>query len=335
MDHQFFHLDEYQVKQLLKTQELIYVMEEAMVDFSQKKILQPVRTFIPIPQFNGFFGLMPSVSTGKKVSGVKILSMYPNNEENFQLPSISALVLLFSATNGTPLCSMAAEYITGIRTAVVSAVATKFLSRKDSQSLAIIGTGVQAKTHIESLRFVRNFTQIRVWGRNYHKVVKFVDEMSKKYSSEDDFSHGYKISFVPCQTIQETLIVEKNETTTTYVDVITTVTNATEPILFGKYLSERNPKKPIHINAVGAPRHDWREIDDEIMKNSLVFVDSIEGAQNEAGDVILSKCEIQKEIGEVIKETKDREKGEEETYWNNDEHQNTIYKSLGMAVQDV
>ncbi|XP_074866816.1 ketimine reductase mu-crystallin isoform X2 [Carettochelys insculpta] len=191
---------------------------------------------------------------------------------------------------------MDGSVITAKRTAAVSAIATKFLMPADAEVLCILGAGVQAYSHYELFTEQFSFKEVRIWNRTKENAVKF--------------ARSVKGPVRVCSSAQEAV---------TGADVILTVTVARTPILFGEWI-----KPGAHINAVGASRPDWRELDDEAMKNSVLYVDSREAAQNESGDVILSGAEIFAELGEVIKGTKPALP-----------EKTTVFKSLGMAIEDT
>jgi thiomorpholine-carboxylate dehydrogenase len=282
------YLDEDQIRQLLRMEELIPVMEKALIDYSAGRVVQPVRSGIPVDPPGGFFFLMPALSEGL---GVKIVTFYPPNAER-GLPTHMATIFLVDPDTGAPLAIMDGRLITEMRTSAVSAAATKLLASPDARVLAILGSGVQAHSHFEALQLVRHFEDIRVWSRTPAHAQSFAHEIGAQATSAEEAVRD--------------------------ADVVVTVTNAREPVLKGAWL-----KPGAHVNAVGSPRPDWRELDDDVMKNVL-FVDSREAALKEAGDVILSGAKIYAEIGEALAgEVSPRA---EET---------TIFKSLGMAVEDI
>jgi thiomorpholine-carboxylate dehydrogenase len=203
-----------------------------------------------------------------------------------------AVIALFDPRTGEPLALMDGRYITEMRTAAVSAVATDTLASRNAKVLAILGAGVQAQAHLEMLPRVRRFEEVRVWNHHPEKAQRFAEE------------HGIKAM--------------KLEEAVRGADVVVTATSAREPILKGEWL-----KPGVHVNAVGASRPDWRELDDAAMRN-VVIVDSYEGARKESGDVILSGATPFAELGEILNGTKRIEPGA-----------TTIFKSLGMAVEDV
>ncbi len=281
-------LDEEQVRQHLRMEELIPAMEKALRDFSAGKVIQPVRSGITVDPPGGFFFMMPAFAEGL---GVKIVTFYPSNAER-GIPTHMATIFLVDPETGTPLAVLDGRLITEMRTAAVSAVATKLLAPPDAQVLAILGSGVQARSHSEALPLVRNFEEVRVWSRTPAHAERFAEEIGAKAMS--------------------------SEAAVRDADVIVTATSSKTPVLKGSWL-----KPGCHVNAVGACRPDWRELDDEVMAN-VVFVDSREGAMKESGDIILSGAKIHAEIGEAL-----AGKVEPRT------HESTIFKSLGMAVEDI
>jgi ornithine cyclodeaminase/alanine dehydrogenase-like protein (mu-crystallin family) len=278
------YFEEEKVRRLLRIDELIAAMRKVLAEFSAGKWQQPVRGVLS--QNGGFFGVMPA--SGESM-GIKMVTFYPGNTE---LPTHMAVIALFDPKTGEPLALMDGRYITEMRTAAVSAVATDALAPRDAKVLTLLGAGVQAHAHLEVLPHVRQFGEIRVWNHHPEKAKRFAEE------------HGIKAMEL--------------EAAVRDADVIVTATSAREPILKGEWLKAR-----AHVNAVGASRPDWRELDDAAMRN-VVIVDSYEGARKESGDVILSGGSPFAELGEILNGTK---RVAADT--------TTIFKSLGMAVEDV
>jgi ornithine cyclodeaminase/alanine dehydrogenase-like protein (mu-crystallin family) len=269
--------------------DLIPAMEKALIDFSAGKVTQPVRSVIKVDPPGGFLGLMPALTPDGL--GLKAVTFYPSNTER-GIPTHMATIFLVDSQTGTPLAIMDGRLITEIRTAAVSAAATKLLAAPDAKLLAILGSGVQARSHVEALRLVRNFEEIRVWSPNKSHAEQFAKEIGAKVMSAEDAVRS--------------------------ADVVVTATSSKMPILQGKWL-----KPGCHVNAVGACRPDWRELDDDAMGN-VVFVDSREAALKESGDVILSRAKIYAELGETLAGKLPPRANE-----------TTIFKSLGMAVEDI
>jgi len=282
-------LNEEQVREHLRMTELIPAMEKALIDFSAGRVTQPVRSIISIDPPGGFLGLMPALTPDGL--GLKAVTFYPSNAER-GIPTHMATIFLVDPQTGTPLAVMDGRLITEMRTAAVSAVATKLLASSDAKVLAILGSGVQARSHVEALRLVRQFEEIRVWSPTPEHAKRFAQEIGAIATSAEEAVRD--------------------------ADVIVTVTSSKTPVLKGDCL-----KPGCHVNAIGACRPDWRELDDEAMSN-VVFVDSREGATKESGDVILSGAKIYAELGEALADKVPPRANE-----------TTIFKSLGMAVEDI
>jgi alanine dehydrogenase len=282
------NLDESDVSGLLSMQEVIPAMERALANFSSGKVVQPMRVMLPVAEHQGFLGLMPAY-TGEAL-GTKLVAFYPHNTN---VPTHHATILLFKPETGEPLVTMDGRLITEVRTAAVSAVATDHLARSDTSVLAIIGSGVQARSHLEALKLVREFREVRVWSPR--RAAAFAKE------------HGVRATASAEEAVRG-------------ADVVVTATTSPTPVLAGEWVSSG-----AHINAVGAPRPDWRELDDELLRRARVYVDSREAAMKESGDVIAAG-DIFAEIGEVAAGTKLGRRSAEEV---------TLFKSLGLAVEDV
>jgi thiomorpholine-carboxylate dehydrogenase len=283
-------LNEEQVREHLRMTELIPAMEKSLIDFSAGRVTQPVRSIISIDPPGGFLGLMPALAPDGL--GLKAVTFYPSNAER-GIPTHMATIFLVDPQTGTPLAIMDGRLITEMRTAAVSAAATKLLASPDAKVLGILGSGVQARSHVEALSFVRQFEETRVWSPTLEHAERFAQEIGATATSVEEAVRD--------------------------ADVIVTVTSSKAPVLKGDWL-----KPGCHVNAVGACRPDWRELDDEAMKRSIVFVDSREGALKESGDVILSAAKIHAELGEALA-------GKVPSHAN----ETTIFKSLGMAVEDI
>lgn len=242
---------------------------------------------MPVAEHQGFLGVMPAYAGAL---GIKLVGFYPHNQG---IPTHHAVILLFHSETGEPLVSMDGRLITEVRTAAVSAVATNYLARGDASVLAIIGSGVQARSHLEALCLVRNFRDVRVW--------------SPRHAEDFAHKHGVRATASAEEAVRE-------------ADVIVTATTSTTPVVFGEWLSPGS-----HINAVGAPRPDWRELDDAVLGVARLYVDSREAAFRESGDAIAAKA-IFAELGEVTGGAKPGRQSDAEI---------TVFKSLGLAVEDV
>ena len=261
-----------------------------------------------IPGENGLLSMMPGYVNKQDIMGIKSVSVYPENA-NIGLESHQGSVTLFNALNGTPLAIMEAGQITAIRTAAVSGLATRILAKKNSKILAILGSGIQARTHIEAMTTILNLEEIRVWSKNKKNAKRLVEEQRKKYA----------IPFRPFDTVNEAIY---------NADIICTTTAAVEPILQGKYLMQG-----VHINAVGSSVRNTRALDGFAIKLSKLYVDKIESTINESGDFLIAKQEgtiddnhIIGTLGEILTKQKKGRKNINDI---------TLFKSLGLAVEDI
>src|SRR3954468_18414 len=200
-------LNQQQVREHLRMADLIPAMEKALVDFSAGRVTQPVRSIVSIDPPGGFFGLMPALTPDGL--GLKAVTFYPSNAER-GIPTHMATIFLVDPQTGTPLAIMDGRLITEMRTAAVSAAATKLLASPDAKVLAILGSGVQARSHVEALRLVRNFDEIRVWSRTPMHAQEFAEEIGGKATSA--------------------------EAAVRDADVIVTVTSSKTPVLNGAWL---------------------------------------------------------------------------------------------------
>jgi ornithine cyclodeaminase/alanine dehydrogenase-like protein (mu-crystallin family) len=282
-------LDEERVARLLSWETLIPAMETALAEFSRGRVLQPVRQMLTIEEDKRYLGIMPAVASD--AMGLKLVSFYPGNAGT-DIPTHMAMILLFRSATGEPLAVMDGRLITEMRTAAVSAAATKYLAPPGSRTLALIGSGVQAQAHLEALSHLHPYDEIRVWSRTPEHAARFAAMHGATATSLEMAVRG--------------------------ADIIVTATNALEPILQGEWL-----KPGAHVNAVGSPRPNWRELDDRAMRNTLI-VDSREAALKESGDVILSGAPIYAEIGDIFAGLKPTPASE-----------TTIFKSVGLAIEDI
>jgi ornithine cyclodeaminase/alanine dehydrogenase-like protein (mu-crystallin family) len=259
------HLDDEAVRSALRWDELIGAMERALADFSAGRVVQPLRSWLTVEEGNRFMGVMPVVTND--AMGLKLVSLYPRNAGT-HVPTVMAMVLLLRPDTGEPIAFLEGNVLTAMRTAAVSAAVTKRLAAADSHVLALLGSGVEAKAHLEALSHVRKFDEVRVWSRTRAHAERFAAQHGAKAMDAESAVRG--------------------------ADVIVTATPAREPILKGAWL-----KPGAHVNAIGAPMPTWRELDDEAM-NSVVVVESRDAAWQESGDIILSNARIYAEVGEIF-----------------------------------
>ncbi|HZI84311.1 MAG TPA: ornithine cyclodeaminase family protein [Casimicrobiaceae bacterium] len=263
------YLGDAEVRAALRWDDLVPAMEKALTALSAGAIVQPLREWLTVDEGARYWGVMPAA--GAEAMGVKLVSFYPANAGT-GAATVIALVLLVRRDTGEPLAILDGSSLTALRTAAVSAAVTDRLARRESKVLALLGSGIQAATHLEALKRVRPFEEIRVWSRTPDHAKRFAQQ------------HG--------------AIATDAESAVRGADVIVTATPAREPILRGAWL-----KSGALVNAIGAPMPTWRELDDRAMQ-SVVIVESREAASRESGDIILSGARIHAEAGEIFAGTK-------------------------------
>jgi len=301
-------LSEQQVQSLIEIDELIAALKRAHVQYSTGNAVMPVRLVVPLPQIQGRITSMPGFLTDDQALGMKVVTYFQENPKK-TLPAILATILLFSAETGKIVATMDGSYITAIRTACASAMATEALANPRTPVLGILGAGVQARAHIQALTRVRKIERIRLYSPSGASAAAIKNAMAPQVNCAVE-------------------IADNAESVVRDADLLVTVTTAKEPIVKPEWL-----KPGVHINAVGSHRPDLREIDGATLARAKVVVDSREAIMAECGDILLALKEnsigenaIHAEIGEVLAGTKS---GRE----TNDEM--TLYKSVGIAIQDV
>nr|CAH7723339.1 unnamed protein product [Callosobruchus chinensis] len=279
------YIDEGTVKDILKWEKTFNAVETAMQRVSEGRIVQKPRTMTFIPNTANVMGAMPGYLDDKEFGalGCKLVTSFPNNAklEN-PLPSVNANILILDETTGIMKAVIAGTEITTQRTAAASAVATEYLYISHSKPcgvLAILGTGVQGRIHAEMFWHLFGFQEVRLWNRSKEKAKKLAEELNKNYNTN---------AFRYC---------ESNETCIRGADVIVTATNSPDPIVQLSWV-----KPGAHINAVGANRHHFNELDREVYRNADLFVDSIETSQAEMAGLNLDDS-LKGEVGAVINGT--------------------------------
>jgi ornithine cyclodeaminase/alanine dehydrogenase-like protein (mu-crystallin family) len=258
------HFTEEQVRALLSYDALIPAMRQALIDFSAGRVSQPVRAIIPVPSHGGWFGVMPAVY--ETVMGAKLVTFYPGNAD-LQKHTHMAMIQLFRSDTGEPLATMDGRLITEMRTAAVSAVAIDHLAKPQAKVLGILGSGVQARSHVRALAGIRSFSEVRVWSRSPDHADKFASEIGARVTTAEEAAGA---------------------------DVVLALTSSPQPILQGRWLSRH-----AMVCAIGAATPDRRELDEEAMRGAVV-VESREAALREAGDIVLAHARVSAEIGELL-----------------------------------
>jgi ornithine cyclodeaminase len=305
-------LTEADVKAVLTMDDLIETMASALRRFSTGRVAQPVRTVISI-QDDAFFGTMPALAHDPSALGAKLVTVFGGNAAR-GLPSHLASIVLLDPQTGALLALLDGRYITESRTAAVSALSSRLLARKTAASLAIIGSGVQARSHLEALARVHRLRQVTVWSPSKAHRDEFVVEATKGPHT------AYTIS-----------AVDHAGEAVVGADVIVLVTSSPTPVIESGWV-----KPGAHVISVGACRPTQREMDPALVARAKLFVDSRAAALVESGDVVIGMQEghfgadhIVAELGELVPGTPDA------TPYERRDTDVTIFKSLGLAVEDV
>ncbi len=300
-------LGEADVARLLPMDECVEVMAEALAALERGDMEQPLRFVVRPAEAAGLMGLMPAYRARPEAAyGLKAVCVFPGNPAR-GLDAHQGAVLLFDGETGELSAALNASAITAIRTAAVSAVATRLLAREDARGLAILGAGVQARSHLEAMALVRPFERARVWTRTPERAQALAAEAGTPFHVE---------------------VAGSAEEAVRDADVVCTTTTAREPILRRAWLREG-----AHVNAVGSSIPTTRELDTETMAAATLFVDRRESTVNEAGDFLFPQREgaispdhIRAELGEVLTGRAEGRTSPGEL---------TVFKSLGLAVEDL
>ncbi|KXB02689.1 alanine dehydrogenase [candidate division MSBL1 archaeon SCGC-AAA261F19] len=297
-----------QIERLISIGETIEFVEKAFEAKGLGKVQMPPKSYIFFRKYGGDFRVMPGYLEELKAAGVKVVNVHPKNPEKHNFPSVMATILLLGPENGAPLSVMDGTLITKMRTGAAAAVATKYLARKDSEIIAMIGAGVQARTQLEALNDVINIDEVR--------VEDIVPSKAKQYAQELGERLGLNIK--PVDTTKGA--VEG-------ADIVVTVTPRRKPIVMDDWISSGT-----HINAIGADAPGKEELDPKILKRAKIVVDDWEQASH-SGEInvpfsrgMLTRDDIYSDICSIVAQKKEGRISEEEI---------TVFDSTGLAIQDI
>jgi len=301
-------LDSSDVKVLLKMSNAIELVERAFMEKGLGRVQMPAKTYLFFNKYDGDLRTMPAYFPYLDIAGVKIVNSHPNNPVKYGLPTVMAIIVLVDPKTGRPVCLMDGTLITGIRTGAAAAVATKYLARKDSRTVGIIGAGFIAPFNIEALYNVVKIESIKIFDINRSRAEKLAKDIELNYSIT-------------------TTIAEKCSDVVRDTDILVTLTPSREPIVKNEWISEG-----MHINAMGADAPGKEELDPMILKRAKIVVDDMEQALH-SGEVnvpitrgILKPNEIYGELGEIVAGIKPGRVSDNEI---------TVFDSTGLAIQDV
>ena len=301
-------LDQAQVRALLPMETCIELVERALVALARGAGSNPLRRGLLLPERAGVLGCMPGSLREPQVLGAKLITVVPANRHT-ELDTHQGVVVLLDPSTGVPRAILDGSEITALRTAAASAVATRALAPTGAGDLALLGSSVQARTHLAAMRAVRELRRVRVFSPTAAHREAFCEAESRR--------HGIEIE--PCADAHSA--VED-------ADLVCTVTGSSTPVLEGAWLAPG-----AHVNAAGACAPRDRELDDEAILRARVFVDSREAAWAEAGDLrsprdrgLIDEAHVLAELGEVLTGAHPGR---------TDERQITVFESLGLAVEDL
>lgn len=290
----------------------VELMEDALRALDRGDVRQPLRSVIHIPASSGSLYTMPAYIADPQALAVKLITIFHGNETG-PLPTHQGIVVVFDPRTGRPSLLLDAARLTAIRTAAVSAVATRALATDDAAILAVLGTGVQARSHIDAIPLVRPIHEVRVWGRHRERAERLVHEMTGSARGGT-----VPLNMIVCASAEEAA---------TGADVVCTATSASDPVLLGEWLSPG-----VHINAIGASTAHAREVDSATVRMSRVFVDSIDAVRTEAGDLLIpagegvTNAEDWTPIGAVLNGSAPGRGSATDI---------TLFKSVGLALEDA
>ncbi|ETA66994.1 L-alanine dehydrogenase [Methanolobus tindarius DSM 2278] len=299
-------LDQSDVKNVIDMPLTLSAVENGFREHGLKKVQMPPKSYLYFENHNGDLRTMPSFMEEKDIAGVKIVNVHPDNREK-GLPTVMAVIVLNSTETGAPLAIMDGTHVTDMRTGAAGGVAAKYLARKDSHVVGMVGTGGQARTQLLALSEVMDIEEVKITCRNTGHCDSFEKDMKKVVSC--DFKRKQSIKDV-CDC-----------------DVLVTTTPVREPVVKAEWIHEGT-----HINAIGADAVGKQELESSIMKKARIIVDDIVQASH-SGEVnvplsqgVISESDIHAELGEIVAGVKKGRLSDDNI---------TIFDSTGLAVQDL
>lgn len=297
-----------EIRALLPMETCMRLVAEALTALARGAGQNPLRRGMLLADGKSLLGMMPGSLSEPPALGLKVVTVFPGNHGT-RYDSHQGVVVLFDPQNGVPRAIFDASEITAIRTAAASGVATRALANEDAGDLALLGSGVQARTHLEAMGVARKLRRVRVFSPSRANRTAFARRESAR--------HGLAVE-----------AVDSAQAAVEGADLVCTVTSAKEPVVQGRWLAAG-----CHVNAAGACLKSARELDTEAVRRARVFVDRRESAMNEAGDILIPLAEgafgpehILGELGDVLLGTSEGRRAREEV---------TLFESLGIAVEDL
>lgn len=303
------YLSREDVAQTASMDDLIQVMEGAFREHGNGNVEMPLRNSLKSQDPKGSINVMPALLRSSKALGMKVVTHYAANPVKFGVPTINATILLLDFDTGAVSAMIDGTHLTAMRTAAVSGLATRYLAKESSGSVALLGSGVQAETHLEAMRCVRRVESAKVFSPTRAHREDFARRMSERFG----------------MTVRA---VGSSKEAVEGSDIVVTATPAEEPILEGDWLSEGS-----HVNAVGSGMPVFREVDERVLSRSRIVADDVDAAMSETGDFItpmkegkFSKEMVYGSLGELVTGRKGGRTNDREI---------TLFKSVGLALEDV
>ena len=300
-------IDDRMVRKLVNIKDTVGEVEKAFKDFGRGRTQMPAKIYLHLDEYNGDFRAMPAYIEGMKSCGIKWVNVHPDNRKR-GIPTVMAMMILSDPSSGLPLCIMDATYITALRTGAAGAIAAKYLARKNSKRVGLVGCGVQAATQLAALSTIFKIKEVSVWSLKREDITKF----KKIVSSKSHFKINARDTIRSC--------VEGS-------DIVVTTTPSRKPIVKSSWIKEGT-----HINAIGADAKGKEELEGALLKRAKVVVDSWEQASH-SGEInvplkkkIISKKSIYADIGEIVTGRKKGRTNPKEI---------TVFDSTGLAIQDI
>ena len=297
-----------EVRALLTMEEAVKAVEEAFKEKNLGRVQSPLKSYLFYERYNGDHRFMPAYLEKLDIAGVKMVNTHPENRSRYGLPTVAGIVVLADPKTGAILAILEATWITIVKTAAASAVATKYLAREEADTLGLVGAGLQAIAHLEALNQVMKLSKVKVWSRTRETAEKFVKRMAEQYAD---------VKFTVAETVREAIAC----------DVLATLTPSKKPIVMEGWV-----KPGTHINAMGADAPGKQELDPMILKGAKIVVDDFEHSSH-SGEInvpltrgLISKEDVYGEIGEIILGEKPGRTSLSEI---------TVFASTGVAVQDI
>jgi len=304
-------LTESDIEAILKIDEVMDAVETAFKEKALGYVQMPPKVYITYEKYNGDLRAMPSYLERLEISAVKVVNVHPDNPKKFDLPTVMAVIVLIDPKSGAPLAIMGGKWITAMRTGAAGGIAAKYLAKKDSKVVGLVGAGVQAKTQlIALLRLYGSLEEVRVWDISKNRVESYISEMRS-------ICEG-KTTLVPVKNVKDAV---------DNADIIVTTTPSRKPLVYDEWVSEGT-----HITCIGADAPGKEELDPKILLRAKIYVDDWEQGLH-SGEVnvpfskgIITKENIFGELGDVIAGLKPGRTSSEEI---------TIFTSTGLAIQDA